>query len=88
MPKLRMSERERRCKAMQKAVARIMIDRGMKYKKDVARAAGITEVRYNTISHGGFANMRYEEFCKLAALGMTGQEVCEVVGRPYQEASD
>lgn len=85
MPKLRMSERERRGLVIKKAVARSMVDMGLKYQRDVASAIGIGERRYNSIVASGYTNMRYDEFCKIASLGMTGKEVCEAVGRPYLE---
>ena len=83
MPRPRMSETQRRSKAIRKAVSRIMIDRDLKHQKDFAYLCGITPKRFSDIVCADYGNLRYDEFCKIAAMGMTVQEICDATGRPY-----
>ena len=87
MPKLRDTPQQRRDKAFRGA-----LDRGLSEKEitDIALAEKlcVTNVTVSRWRSGRYGKMSLERFAELAAkVGMTGQEVCRIIGVPYADAS-
>lgn len=88
MPKLRDTPQQRKDKAFRSA-----LDRGLSEKDmtDIALAQrlGVTNVTVSRWRKGQYPKMTLERFAEVAArVGMTGREVCRIIGVPYQEASE
>ncbi|MDN0032606.1 hypothetical protein QVN85_06780 [Oscillibacter valericigenes] len=87
MPKLRDTPQQRRDKAFRGA-----LDRGLSENeitdKVLADKLGVTNVTVSRWRGGQYPKMTLERFAELAArVGMTGQEVCRIIGVPYKEES-
>lgn len=84
MPKLRQTDQQRREVALAGAIARGAAYNGLKHDKDVAGSVGVTPASYCRYKANSFRNADFDLFCRLARrLGLTGEEVCRIVGVPY-----
>lgn len=85
MPKLRQTDQQRRELALAGAVARGAVYSGLKRDKDVAAALDISAPAYCRYKANSFRNADFSLFCRLARrLELTGEEVCKIVGVPYE----
>lgn len=86
MPRLRMTEQQRRERALLGAVGRGKACAGLNTDKAVAEAISVAPCTYSRLKAGAFQGMDLGKFGQLArTLGLTGREVCEAVGVPYHE---
>ena len=84
MPALRMTEQQRREKALRVAVSRGKEERGYRHDMDVADAIGVNRSTYYRYRRESFQQMDLMHFAKLVkVLGLTGREVCSAFGVPY-----
>lgn len=84
MPKLRDTPQQRRDKAFRGA-----LDRGRSENeltdRQLADRIGVNCCTVSRWRHGGYPLMSLESFSSLAQkVGMTGQEVCRIIGVPYK----
>ena len=85
MPKLRDTPQQRKDKAFRGA-----LDRGLSENEMtdlvLADRLGVTSITISRWRNGKYKKMTLERFVQLAArVGMTGQEVCRIIGVPYKE---
>lgn len=86
MPKLRPTDQQRRERALAGALARGQAYNGLKFDKDVAAAIGVSAPAYCRYKANAFQNADFELFCRLARrIGLTGEEICKIVGIPLRE---
>lgn len=86
MPKLRDTPQQRRDKAFRGA-----LDRGLSENEmtdvELAGRMGVTNVTVSRWRGGQYPKMTLDRFAELVGrVGMTGQEVCRIIGVPYKEA--
>lgn len=89
MPKLRVSDLRAQELAFVGAVARGAACSGLNTDLAVAAALDISRPAYSRYKANHFQNAKFSLFCRMARrLGLTGEEVCKIVGVPYRPASD
>lgn len=88
MSKLRLTDQQRRERALKIAIARAAAAEGLERDKDIAKVVGMTDRTYSYYKQKKFQNTNLEQFGRLArSLRLTGREVCAAVGIPYEETS-
>lgn len=86
MPKLRMTTVERCKKAYHHAMARAQIDLGLHKDYEMADKLKLSKSAYCRAKQEGFRTFGFEKAGALArSLKMTGREVCEIMGVPYDD---
>lgn len=86
MPKLRRSAEENRRRAWNLAVARCQIDEELLLDQDIAERLKMKPNTYSKRKRNLYRSFGFEEAGKFArALKMTGREVCEILGVPYDD---
>lgn len=77
--------RDKREKALLLAVKRAKLDRHYEYDYEMADFLGLCSQSYSQYKKRAFQNMNFDLFCEMARkLKLTGREVCEAVGVPYE----
>lgn len=92
MPKLRIPsyqreaiEKERRNESLVKAVERGKAESNFKRDYMLANALGMKPASLSTYKKHSYQNMNFSLFCEMArAIHMTGKELCDAVGIPYE----
>lgn len=88
MPKLRQTDQQRRDAYIAGAVARGTAESGLKWDRAVAECLGIGGPAFCKHKANSFQGMQLGMFSKMARrLGLTGEEVCKIIGVPYREAA-
>lgn len=88
MSKPRLTDQQRRERALKVAIARAAAEEGLELDKDIAKVIGMTDKTYSYYKKKKFQNANLEQFGRLVRnLGLTGREVCAAVGIPYEETS-
>lgn len=88
MPRPRMTEQQHREKALQRAVARARVDLGLPRDQDMALALGIGKSALSKKMQAPYKGFGWDKAGKLARqLHLTGREVCEIIGVPYEEVT-
>lgn len=86
MPRPRLTEQQRRERALAGAIARAAAEEGLELDKDIAKVIGMTDKTYSYYKKKKFQNANLEQFGRLARnLRLTGREVCAAIGIPYEE---
>lgn len=86
MSKPRLTEQQRRERALMGAIARAATEEGLAYDKDIADAIGLTRTNYVYHKKYGFQSLTLMRFGVIARrLHLTGKEVCVALGVPYEE---
>ena len=89
MPKLSATPREKRERALLRAIARGKADQGLEYDCQVAQRIGISKNYYSALKKEKFQGLDLERFTRLAqSLRLTGREVCACVGVPYEDPKE
>lgn len=89
MPKLRMTEAERCEKAYRRAMARAQADMGLFKDCDVADKLKISKSVYCRAKQDGYRSYGFAKAGTLArGMGMTGREVCAILGVPYDDPEE
>jgi len=86
MPKLRMTERQRREKSLELAMARARVELGIPNRACcLAEHLGMSPSQYSKrCQRGLYRSFGFEEAAELAQrLHFTGQELCAICGIPY-----
>lgn len=84
MPKLRMTDQQKREKALAKATVRAQVDEELPRDQDVAERLGITPGAYAKRKLNPYRAYGFEEAGNMARkLKFTGRELCEICGVPY-----
>lgn len=86
MPKV-ISERQRREKALDVAIAKAKVMLGLPHDIDVADALGMDKGAYSARkARGLYRGFGFDKAAELAQrLHFTGREVCEIMGVPYAD---
>ena len=88
MPKLRMTDQQRREKALELALARTSTALSLPHDKNVAAYVGMTDRNYSYHKQKRFQAIDLYRFAHMARqLHMTGREVCDILGVPYEETT-
>lgn len=88
MPKLRMTDQQRREKALMRALEKAKFENDLKYDIDVANRLGVVPVTYLRRKKKSFQTTPLQDFALMArVLHFTGREVCEIIGVPYKEVT-
>lgn len=89
MPKLRASDQQNRERALMCALARASIDCGLNCDRDVADRLNISPRMFSYRKEQCFQKVSLSEFGRMArVLHLTGKEVCEALGVPYEEPEE
>ena len=89
MPRPRMTEQQVRVKALIRAIARAQVDLDLPKDQDMAKALGITQSAYSKRKHEPYRGYGFDRASELARrLHLTGREVCEIIGVPYEEVTE
>lgn len=84
MPALRMTEQQRREKALLRAIARAKVDMDLPRDGDVALALCISPSTYSNHKSNPYVGFGFDRVARLVrALQFTGEELCEIFGVPY-----
>lgn len=85
MPKLRLTEQQRREKALQRAIARARVDLDLPQDSDLCDYLNIPRSTYTRYKREPYHGFGFDQAAHLArALGFTGRELCEICGIPYK----
>ena len=85
MPKIKTAQ-SRRESALIGAVARGMDETGIRRDCHLAEKLGIAKTTFSRYRSFKFQVMQLRDFSKMARLlGLTGKEVCEAIGVPYED---
>jgi len=86
MPKLRMTEQQRRERVLVGAVARAMAEEDLHTDAQAGQFVGIPESSFWRYRRDKFQKIPFQQFCKMARrLNLTGWEVCAAIGIPYAD---
>lgn len=86
MPRPRMTEQQRREKALELALARTRTELDLPMDKSLAAYVGMTDKNFSYYKSRRFQNLDLQRFANMARrLRMTGKEVCDILGVPYQQ---
>lgn len=89
MPKLRMTELEKRQKALYKAIARSRVDLDLPYDQDVADKLGLSHSTYAKRKRDLYSGFGFAEASRLVkGLQVTDKELCEIFGVRYNSHRD
>lgn len=80
----RISEQERREKALMGIMAKHAAEMGLHTDKDVAELLGISPESYGQYKRKKFQTPGFLLFCKIVnKLQLDGREICTITGAPY-----
>lgn len=86
MPRPRLTDQQRREKALQRAVARARVDLDLPRDQDMARALGMGQSTFSKRKQDLYHGFGFDRASQLARqLHLTGKEVCEILGVPYTQ---
>lgn len=89
MPKLRLTERQQREKALALAMARARVDLGLDGHPDVIAYTGIPPSTYYRKMEEPYEGFGFEEAADFARkMEFTGRELCAIFGIPYGAGRD
>lgn len=89
MPKLRRSLQQQREDNLMLAIERAKLEMGMQFDKDVAELIGMSPNTYSRYARKNFWLPGLDLFAKMARkLKFTGEEVCSIIGVPYEKEED
>lgn len=84
MPRPRLTDRQQREKALQRAVARARVDLDLPRDQDMAQALGMGQSALSKRKQDLYRGFGFDRASQLARqLHLTDKEVCEIVGVPY-----
>lgn len=84
MPKLRLTEQQRREKALQRAIARARVDLDLLLDGDLCVYLHIPTSTYSRVKREPYRGFGFEKAGHLAReLEFTDRELCEICGVPY-----
>lgn len=85
MPRLKMTEQQKREKALQRAVSRARVDLDLDMDQDLATFLGLPPSTFARRKKELFRTFGFEEAVALARrLSFTPREICEIFGVPYE----
>lgn len=89
MPKLRMAAEEIRERAYHRAMARAQVDMGIYRDCEVADMLKMSKSTFCRAKQDGYRSYGFAKAGTLArGMGMTGREVCAILGVPYEDPKD
>ena len=89
MPKMRMTEQQKRERALAVAVARARVDLDLPLDRDVSESLGESTATHSYRKKNPYRLYGWEEAGNMARrLHFTGREVCAILGVPYAPAED
>lgn len=84
MPKLRLTEQQRREKALQRAIARARVDLDLPLDGDLCVYLKIPTSTFSRVKREPYRGFGFEKAAHLAReLEFTDRELCEICGVPY-----
>lgn len=85
MPKLKMTEEQKRENMVQQAIARGKASQGFKFDAQIAEYLGVSRCFYSSHKAKCFNNMHVDLFFRLLRrLKVTDRELCAMAGIPYR----
>lgn len=85
MPKLKMTNEQKRENALRQAMARGKASQGFKHDKQIAEALGMSRPNFSHHQLDGFKRMSTETFFRMVRrLQITDRELCTIAGIPYR----
>lgn len=85
MPKLKMTEEQKRENIMRQAIARGKASQGIEYDMQIAESLGISPCCYSSHQAKCFKRMHVDLFFRLLRrLKVTDRELCAMAGIPYR----
>lgn len=89
MPKLRLTERQQREKALKLAIARARVELDLADPADLIDHLGIAHTTYYRKAKDPYTGFGFEEVADFARkMGFTGRELCAIFGIPYEGRRD
>ena len=89
MPKLRLTERQEREKALRRAIARAKVDLDLEKESDLMDYLNIPRTTFYHKRQEPYRGFGFEEAAELARkLHFTAQELCAIFGVPYESGRD
>jgi hypothetical protein len=83
LPKPRPTELQRQQTAFKLALARVSVEKDLKYDMDVARTVGMSPRMYSHYKADNFDGLTVDKLRQIIKrLELTGEEVCKFLGAP------
>ncbi len=89
MPRSRLTDQQRREKALEVAIAKAKVVLDLPYDQDVALEMGLSKTTFAARKKSPYRGYGFDRASQLArALHFTGREVCEIMGVPYGDPEE